>query len=123
MSDELSRFLDSRDPERVRREWTKASLVDARVEGILVNRRVASERPVTVRVYTKPSCIQCDMTKRELTRLGVEFEEDSILEPGNLAAAKAMGLMSAPVVVAGDDEWAGFNPGKIKALAARIGGK
>lgn len=87
-----------------------------------MNRRVASQRAVLVRVYTKPSCVQCDMTKREMRKLGVEFVEDSIMDPGNLAAAKAMGLMSAPVVVAGDDEWAGFQPDRIKALARRLNG-
>jgi glutaredoxin-like protein NrdH len=74
----------------------------------------------TVRVYTKPDCKQCDLTKEALTKKGISFEVDDILEPANLAAAKSMGLMSAPVVVTEEDQWAGFRPDKIAELAARI---
>lgn len=121
--DEFTKFLESRDPESVAREWTNADLRTARAEGILMRRRIAAETQTLVRVYTKASCIQCDMTKRELRKHGIEFVEDSIMDPGNLAAAKAMGLMSAPVVVAGDDQWAGFQPDRIKALAKRLKGE
>lgn len=75
---------------------------------------------MTVRVYTKPDCRQCVLTKTLLAAEGVEFVEESILEPDNLAAAKAMGLMSAPVVVADGEQWAGFRPEKIKDLAKRL---
>lgn len=79
-----------------------------------------------VRVYTKPNCKQCDLTKNLLKSEGVSFVEEDIQEEGNLAAAKSMGMLSAPVVVAGlsgDDMWSGFRPDRIKALAARIGKK
>ena len=74
----------------------------------------------TVRVYTKPSCVQCTMTKNLLGAHGVELIEEDITAPGNTEAAKALGLMSAPVVVADDEYWAGFQPEKIKQLAARL---
>jgi len=60
------------------------------------------------------------MTKNLLRSEGVSFVEEDILDPGNLAAAKSMGLMSAPVVVTDDEQWAGFQPDKIKALAKRM---
>lgn len=74
----------------------------------------------TVRVYTKPDCGQCDMTKKELDKAGIPFVIEDLTDPGNLAAAKALGFMSAPVVMVGADGWAGFRPDLIKKLAARI---
>lgn len=75
---------------------------------------------MTVRVYSKPNCVQCTQTKRGLERAGIEYVLEDILEPGNLAACKELGYLTAPVVMAGNEHWAGFNPDRIKALAARI---
>lgn len=78
-----------------------------------------------VRVYSKPACQQCVLTKRLLTAEGVGFVEEDITEPGNLAAAKEFGFLAAPVVVvgeSGDDMWAGFQPDRIKEIARRING-
>ena len=74
-----------------------------------------------VRVYSKPACQQCTLTKRLLTNLGVEYIEDDATEPGNIAAFKEAGFMAAPVVVGGEEMWAGFQPERIKAVAARLG--
>ena len=76
----------------------------------------------TIRVYTKPNCKQCDLTKAALTRHGLDFEVDDITEPGNLAAAQALGFAAAPVVMVGTDGWSGFRPDMIAELAARIEG-
>ena len=78
---------------------------------------------MTVRVYTKERCPQCDMTKRLFRRLGVEFVEEDATDEGNLAAFKELGFLSAPVVTVGDsmdDMWAGFQPDRIKEIAERI---
>jgi glutaredoxin-like protein NrdH len=75
--------------------------------------------PVTV--YSKPNCQACTATKRWLTQRSIPFIEEDITEPGNLAAAKALGHLEAPVVVYGDRHWSGFNPnelGLIERLAA-----
>lgn len=77
---------------------------------------------MTVRVYTKPQCKQCDLTKSALEKAGIPYEVEDLTDPGNLAAAKALGFASAPVVMVGADGWAGFRPDKINELAARIGG-
>lgn len=75
---------------------------------------------MTVRVYTKPDCRQCDMTKRLLDGEGVSYVVEDLTDAGNLAAAKALGHTSAPVVVVGEESWAGFQPDRIKELAGRI---
>lgn len=76
----------------------------------------------TVRVYTKPDCRQCDATKRKLTEKGIVFVLEDLTEQGNLAAAKALGHAQAPVVVVGEESWAGYRPDLIDQLAKRIGG-
>lgn len=77
----------------------------------------------TVRVYSKPNCVQCTMTKNLLDALDVPYVLEDITEPGNLAAVKELGFLAAPVVTAGDsadDMWSGFLPDRIKEIAARI---
>jgi len=46
---------------------------------------------MSITVYSKPRCPQCD---------------------------KGLGYQQAPVVVAGEDHWSGFRPDRIKAVAA-----
>ena len=70
-------------------------------------------------VYTKPQCIQCDMTKRLMDKIGVEYTTVDIVEnPAELDKLIEMGYRAAPVVVTEDDSWAGFQPDKITGLAA-----
>lgn len=70
-------------------------------------------------VYTKPSCVQCDMTKKMLDKIGVEYDTVDITQnPVALAMILDMGFKSAPVVITDTDSWAGFNPDKINSLAA-----
>ena len=70
-------------------------------------------------VYTKNNCVQCDMTKRLMDKIGVEYETINISEnPEELEKLVEMGYRSAPVVMTDNDSWAGFNPDKIADLAA-----
>lgn len=70
-------------------------------------------------VYTKPNCIQCDMTKRLMDKIGVEYNTVDIVEnPAELDKLIELGYRAAPVVVTDGDSWAGFQPEKITALAA-----
>lgn len=70
-------------------------------------------------VYTKNNCVQCDMTKRLMDKIGVEYETINISEnPEELDKLVELGYRSAPVVMTDNDSWAGFNPDKIAELAA-----
>lgn len=72
-----------------------------------------------ITVYTKPACVQCEQTKKLLTKNGLEFETIDITE--DTAAydkVVALGFQSAPVVITDTDAWAGFNPAKINGLVA-----
>ncbi|ADZ69878.1 glutaredoxin-like protein NrdH [Polymorphum gilvum] len=72
---------------------------------------------MTVTVYSKPACVQCDATTRTLTARGVAFDIIDLTEDdAAMEAVQSMGYRQVPVVVAGDDHWAGFRPDKIGAL-------
>jgi glutaredoxin-like protein NrdH len=59
------------------------------------------------------------MTKRMMDKIGVEYTIiDITQDPAALDMIMNMGFSSAPVVIAGEDAWAGFQPDKITALAA-----
>lgn len=76
-----------------------------------------------ITVYSKPLCVQCDATKRALTKAGIGYEVVDITEDAEaLAKVKSLGYLQAPVVIADGDHWAGFRPDKIKALAAGVAG-
>lgn len=74
---------------------------------------------MSVTVYTKPSCVQCNATKRALAKAGLAYREVDLTQDAEaLETVKAMGYQSAPVVFAEGDHWSGFRPDKIKALTA-----
>lgn len=70
-------------------------------------------------VYTKPSCVQCEQTKKLLDKNGVEYSTVDITQDQEaFEMLIAKGFQAAPVVISGDQSWAGFQPDKINALAA-----
>lgn len=71
--------------------------------------------PITV--YTKPECIQCDATKRELMRRGITYNTVDLTKSAEaLEKVKQLGYRQTPVVVTPTDHWSGFRPDKLKAL-------
>lgn len=80
------------------------------------------EMPMQVTVYTTPTCPQCDMTKKTLTRGNVEF---TVVDLSTDAQAmeyvtKELGYNAAPVVTAGTRHWSGFRLGAIQNLVKAI---
>jgi glutaredoxin-like protein NrdH len=70
-------------------------------------------------VYVKPSCVQCDATKRLMDRLGIEYSTVDITKDSDaMEKILGMGFKSAPVVITDNDAWSGFNPDKVSLLAA-----
>ncbi|WP_431971864.1 glutaredoxin-like protein NrdH [Nocardia sp. bgisy134] len=73
---------------------------------------------MTITVYTKPACVQCNATYKALDKVGVDYEVIDISESDEARDyVMALGYLQAPVVVAGEDHWSGFRPDRIKALA------
>ena len=74
---------------------------------------------MSITVYTKPSCVQCNATYRALDRQGLAYEiVDLTQDEAALQKGRDLGYQQAPIVVAGDDHWSGFRPDKISALVA-----
>ena len=71
-----------------------------------------------VTVYTKPNCVQCDATKRWLTKNDIPFDTKDLSESEDLIKLFTdKGFMSAPIVetdVLGT--WSGFRVSKLEAL-------
>ena len=75
---------------------------------------------MSITVFSKPACVQCDATYRALNKHGLDYEiVDISLDADALENVKALGYQQAPVVIADGDHWSGFRPDKIKALAAQ----
>ncbi len=75
---------------------------------------------MTITVFSKPACVQCDATYRQLDKLGLDYTiVDITMDADALASVKALGYQQAPVVFAGGDHWSGFRPDKIRALVSR----
>ncbi|MFE6920890.1 redoxin NrdH [Nocardia sp. NPDC055029] len=73
---------------------------------------------MTITVYTKPACVQCNATYKALDKAGVDYEIIDISENTDARDyVMALGYLQAPVVVAGEDHWSGFRPDRIKSLA------
>ncbi|MGO2660501.1 glutaredoxin-like protein NrdH [Mycetocola reblochoni] len=76
---------------------------------------------MTITVYTKPSCVQCNATYRALDSKGIEYDIlDLSQDEQALEDVKALGYLQAPVVITGEDHWSGFRPDKIEELAQRL---
>ena len=76
---------------------------------------------MSITVYTKPACVQCNVTYKALDKLGLPYEVVDITEDADARDyVAALGYLQAPVVVSGDDHWSGFRPDRIKALADRV---
>ncbi len=74
---------------------------------------------MNVTVYSKPSCVQCNATYRALEQKGVDYSViDLSKDEEAFNMVRDLGYMQVPVVVAGEEHWAGFRPDKIGALAA-----
>lgn len=68
-------------------------------------------------VYSKPNCIKCEMTKKELVKLGVEFVLEDLTDEKNaeiLNNFKEKGFREAPITVIEETVISGFNPISLK---------
>ena len=74
---------------------------------------------MTVTVYSKPACVQCTMTTSALDAQGIEYEIfDVTADDKALQTVKELGYLQAPVVIADEQHWSGFQPDRIKAILA-----
>nr|DAY42269.1 MAG TPA: glutaredoxin-like protein [Caudoviricetes sp.] len=73
-----------------------------------------------VTVYSKSSCIQCEMTKMYLDQHKIKFETVDVFETeGVLEKIKSYGFKGMPVVVLDDNfdnAWVGYNLDRLEEL-------
>lgn len=73
-----------------------------------------------IKVYSKPDCMQCKMTKKFLADHDVPFEEINVEEDAeSLAELKFHGYFGLPVVAINksfDFSWVGFRPDLLEEL-------
>jgi glutaredoxin-like protein NrdH len=64
------------------------------------------------------------MTKKLMTKLGINYEEMSLQDhPLVLETFKIQGFTSAPIVTTDNKIWSGFRIDKIKSLASHLFGE
>src|SRR5699024_1551117 len=79
----------------------------------------ARHPPMAITVYSKPSCVQCDATKRALNKADIPYDVVDITQDARaFEQVKSLGYTQAPVVVTEQDHWSGFRPDKVRELAA-----
>lgn len=72
-----------------------------------------------ITVYTKPSCVQCNATKRALDKAGVEYSlVDISVDDSAREHVMSLGYTQAPVVETPAAHWSGFRPERLKELAS-----
>ena len=73
-----------------------------------------------IKVYSKPLCIQCTMTKNFLSQHDIPFEEINVLaDEAALELIKSKGFFSLPVVTTNDSfdfAWSGFRIDRLEEL-------
>ena len=76
-----------------------------------------------ITVYSKPRCMQCEMTKIWLNQNKIEYENVDIeANPGAFELLKHYGWQTLPVVAIDDEisdnskSWSGFQIDKLEAL-------
>lgn len=74
---------------------------------------------MNITLYTKPSCVQCDATKRLLDSKGIKYDTVDLTQDSDaMNKVQSLGYRSAPVVISGETHWSGFRPDMIKEISA-----
>jgi glutaredoxin-like protein NrdH len=81
---------------------------------------MTTSHDLSVTVYTKPACVQCNATYRALDKQGVAYRKvDITQDAGARDYIMALGYLGAPVVyVSPTVHWSGFRPDRLARLAA-----
>lgn len=76
---------------------------------------------MSITIYAKPNCPQCELTKRDMDILGLEYRTIDLTQVDSLAAQfAARGFRSAPIVETDSGMWSGYDQDKIKALVSYV---
>ena len=74
-----------------------------------------------ITVWTLPNCVQCNQTKKEFDKLGIQYDVRELnRNPKAVERFKEMGLMAAPIVETDDRRWSGFRINRIRSLQQHL---
>lgn len=72
-------------------------------------------------VYSLPNCVQCETTKKVLTRKGIEYQEINLAENEEaMQHVRDLGYTSAPVVEVGNTHWSGFRNEMLNSIKIAV---
>ncbi|MCI0509634.1 ribonucleoside-diphosphate reductase class Ib glutaredoxin subunit [Chromohalobacter marismortui] len=74
---------------------------------------------MSIKIYSKPNCMQCHATYRALDKQGLDYTVvDISTDPEAVRTVESLGYRQLPVVVAAESQhWSGFRPELIRQLA------
>lgn len=77
---------------------------------------------MSITVWVKSDCVQCEQTKKMFDKLGVDYLVQSLEEnPLMVEGFREQGLMAAPIVITDTGmRWSGFRLDKIQSLARHL---
>jgi len=74
---------------------------------------------MNVTIYTLPNCVQCESTKRYLTKHSVSYRVVELeSDPEAVRFIQGLGYNSAPVVYTDKGHWSGFRHGNLSKLVS-----
>lgn len=72
---------------------------------------------MSIVVYSKSPCVQCDFTKKFLDRHGIDYREVDIMsDPAMAKCLRESGQLQMPYVVTDIGSWSGYRDDKLKEL-------
>ncbi|MDW5378577.1 glutaredoxin-like protein NrdH [Halomonas sp. HP20-15] len=73
---------------------------------------------MSIKIYSKPDCMQCHATYRALDKQGLDYTVVDLTQDRDaIETVESLGYRQLPVVVAAGEHWSGFRPEKIRGLA------
>jgi glutaredoxin-like protein NrdH len=76
---------------------------------------------LTVTLWRKPGCVQCDQTEREFEKRGIIYQVKRLdRSPKAVERFIELGLLSAPIVETDDRRWSGFRLNRITSLEQHL---
>lgn len=76
---------------------------------------------MTITLWTKPNCVQCETTKRQFEKRGIIYKTRRLdKSPKAVERFLELGLTAAPIVETDDRRWSGFRLDKINSLERHL---
>lgn len=76
---------------------------------------------MTITLWEKPNCVQCQQTKREFDKRGIVYRVKRLdRSPKAVDRFISLGLIAAPIVETDDRRWSGFRLNRIISLEQHL---